>query len=178
MIDFFNCTEEEMWQYVAAHLKKNHIETVLVGGAVVSIYSKGAYRSGDLDFVLTDLFVKNLAKIMREIGFLQNKSRHFIHPDCKHLFIDFVKGPVEIGEDSNITPNELIRDGVVIKVLSPTDCVKDRLASYIYYGSRECLDQAVLVTTQQPVDQKKVKTWCEKEGQIEVYEEYLKLVQP
>lgn len=47
-----NCTEEELWQYVAHHLAKHDISTVLVGGAVVAIYSKGAYQSGDLDFVL------------------------------------------------------------------------------------------------------------------------------
>jgi hypothetical protein len=55
-IDFKNCTEEELWKYVAVHLKKHNIDTILVGGAVVSIYSEGAYESGDLDFVLTDMF--------------------------------------------------------------------------------------------------------------------------
>lgn len=45
------CTEEQLWKYVASHLAKNGIDTILVGGAVVAIYSGGAYRSGDLDFV-------------------------------------------------------------------------------------------------------------------------------
>jgi hypothetical protein len=54
-IDFKNCTEEELWKYVAVHLKKRNIDTILVGGAVVSIYSEGAYESGDLGFVLTDM---------------------------------------------------------------------------------------------------------------------------
>ncbi len=31
---------------------KGGIDTILVGGAVVSIYTEGAYRSGDLDFIL------------------------------------------------------------------------------------------------------------------------------
>lgn len=45
------CTEKEVWEYVATHLAKNGIDTVLVGGAVVAIYTEGLYRSGDLDLV-------------------------------------------------------------------------------------------------------------------------------
>lgn len=49
-INFASCTEEELWKYVASHLSKKGIDTVLVGGAVAAIYSNGLYRSGDLDF--------------------------------------------------------------------------------------------------------------------------------
>jgi len=47
-IDFASCNEEELWKYVALHLKTENIDTVLVGGAVVSIYTEGAYESGEL----------------------------------------------------------------------------------------------------------------------------------
>jgi hypothetical protein len=56
-IDFKTCTEEQLWKYVATHLKTKDIDTILVGGAVVSVYSAGAYKSGDLDFILTSMFV-------------------------------------------------------------------------------------------------------------------------
>jgi hypothetical protein len=46
-----SATEEEVWEFVAWHLAKNGIQTLLVGGAVVAIYTKGLYQSGDLDFV-------------------------------------------------------------------------------------------------------------------------------
>lgn len=46
-IDLKTCREVELWKYVATHLKKNGIDTILVGGAVVSVYSDGAYESGD-----------------------------------------------------------------------------------------------------------------------------------
>jgi len=49
--DWTNCTEEELWRYVAWHLEGAGIRSVLVGGAVVSIYTEGLYRSGDLDMV-------------------------------------------------------------------------------------------------------------------------------
>ena len=49
--DFANCCEEELWRYVAWHLEGAGIRSVLVGGAVVSIYTEGLYPSGDLDMV-------------------------------------------------------------------------------------------------------------------------------
>ena len=68
-INFKTCSEKELWEYVAVHLKRNGIDTILVGGAVVSIYSKGAYHSGDLDFVKASIFVTKLEDTMNEIGF-------------------------------------------------------------------------------------------------------------
>lgn len=163
-INFNNCTEEQLWRYVATHLKIKGIDTILVGGAVVSIYSEGAYKSGDLDFVLSSMFVKDLPQAMKEIGFVKKSGRHFIHPDCKHLHVEFPGSFLEIGEDNNIKPDELECEGVKIKILSPTDCVKDRLASYIHFKARECLDQAVLVAKTHPIKLQAVKKWCKNEG--------------
>jgi coenzyme F420-reducing hydrogenase delta subunit len=78
-IDLSSCDEKELWEYVAVHLKKRGIDTVLVGGAVVSIYSKGAYHSGDLDFVKTSMLVTKLEETMNEIGFKKH-GRHYTHP--------------------------------------------------------------------------------------------------
>ena len=50
-MDFATCSVEQLWRFVAAHLEKRGIGVVLVGGAVVSVHSQDAYRSGDLDFV-------------------------------------------------------------------------------------------------------------------------------
>jgi hypothetical protein len=171
-IDLKNCSEEELWKYVAVHLKKRKIDTILVGGAVVSIYSNGAYESGDLDFVLTDMFVKNLPSVMKEIGFEKKALRHYQHPDCKHLFIEFPSSFLEIGEDNQIEPDEVQVEGIKIKILSPTDCVKDRLAGYIHFKARENFDQAVLVARNQPVKFEKIKSWCNDEKHPEVFEEF------
>ncbi len=170
-IDFKNCTEEELWKYVAAHLKSRNIDTVLVGGAVVSIYTEGAYESGDLDFILTKFFVSNLPQAMKEIGFVR-KHRHFVHPECAHLFIEFPQGPLEIGDDFNIVPEEVLVDGKTIKILSPTDCVKDRLATYIHFKNRVGLEQAILVAKKHPIKFEQVMSWCEKENALNVYDEF------
>lgn len=144
MIDFKTCTEEELWRYVATELSRNDVDVILVGGAVVSIYSEGAYRSGDLDFVLNDFSRKKLNKVLKSIGF-KKVNRHYKHPECDHLFIEFATFPASIGEDYSITPDEVESEGHIIKIFSPTDCVRDRLASFAFFNARECLDQAVLV---------------------------------
>ena len=173
-INLKTCNEKELWEYVAVHLKNNGIDTILVGGAVVSIYSNGAYHSGDLDFVKASMFVTKLEETMNELGFIKH-GRHFINPECKHLFVEFPGGPpLGIGEDNTIVPDEVEVNGTIIKILSPTDCVKDRLASYIHFKASECLDQAVLVAKNQEVNLGSIKKWCKNENALNTFEDFLK----
>ncbi|MCM2349671.1 MAG: hypothetical protein NDI69_06600 [Bacteriovoracaceae bacterium] len=172
-INLSACSEKELWEYVAVHLKKRGIDTILVGGSVVSIYSKGAYHSGDLDFVKASMFVTKLEETMNEIGFKKH-GRHYVHPECKHLFVEFPGGPpLGIGEDNTIVPDEVKVKGTVIKILSPTDCVKDRLASYIHFKAPEGLDQAVLVAKNQDVNLSSIKKWCKNERAEWAFEDFL-----
>lgn len=183
MINFKTCTEEELWKYVAAHLESKGLSVVLVGGAVVSIYSKGAYRSGDLDFIVTSMFKEKLPEYMREIGFERNAQRGdlgrlYRNPECTHLVIEFPTGPVTIGEDFNITPNEVEAYGQKVKILSPTDCIVDRLASYLYSesgpkGERKTLEQAAIVAKAQPHNLYRIKEWCINEGHPEAFDEFI-----
>lgn len=176
--DWKKCTEEELWKYVSSHLAANGVETVLVGGAVVSIYTEGAYRSGDLDLVLKTYFAKKLPQLMAEIGFSRDKSRHYSHPECQHLIVDFAVPPVGIGDDYQIVPKEIEEAGQKIYLYTPTDCIRDRLASYIHFKARECLDQAVMVAASHPFDLDKVRDWCLSENAKEQLEEFLRLISP
>lgn len=173
--NFRDCSIEELWKYVASELSSKGVDVVLVGGAVVSIYTEGAYKSGDLDFVLNDFSREKLNKVMNDLGFLQ-RGRHYTHPDCKHLFIEFASFPVSIGNDYNLIPEEFEVNGSIIKIYSPTDCVRDRLSSYIHFSAHDCLDQAVLVANRHPVDLQKIKHWCKLEGGEKEWENFNKLL--
>ena len=162
-LDFSRCTVEELWRFVAVHLEERGIGVVLVGGAVVSVYTEGAYRSGDLDFVREEFFAEGLPEVMSEIGF-EKEGRHYRHPDCGHLFVEFVSGPIGIGADTGIVPAEVTSGGTTIKLLSPTDSVRDRLAGFIHFGSRDYMDQAVMVAAAHEIDWRKVERWCRGEG--------------
>jgi hypothetical protein len=164
-IDLSTCSEAELWRHVAVHLEASGIGVVLVGGAVVAVYTEGAYRSGDLDFVPERLFEDRIDSCMQGLGF-HRRGRHYEHPACRHLFIEFVAGPLGIGNDTNIVPWRESVEGHDLKILSPTDCVCDRLASYIHFQARECLDQAVLVAKAHPMDWRRIERWCRDEGSV------------
>jgi len=166
-------TEEEVWKFVAWHLAKNGIQTILVGGAVAAIYSDGIYKSGDLDFVLKTYTADVIPKVMESIGFKQSVGRHYIHPKCEK-FVEFMFGPAGIGDDVKIQPDEVKIKGQTLFIYSPTDCIRDRLASYIHFKARECLDQAVLVADRFPFNHKKVKDWCVSEGAPEAYDSLIR----
>ena len=155
-----SCSEEELWKFVAFHFAKAGIETILVGGSVVSVYSEGIYKSGDIDMVLNTYSRMNDAEeIMKSIGFQKFSTR------CDHLFVEFLHPPVMIGDDAkNIKLEKVEVEKYSIKILSPTDCIKDRLASFIYFKSRECLDQALLVANRQKFNMKDVEAWSKQEG--------------
>jgi hypothetical protein len=169
------CTENELWRYVAWHLEGEGISSVLVGGAVVSIYTAGLYRSGDLDLVPEDFDRSRIPEVLSSLGFTSSKSRHYKHPDCDHLFVEFPLGPVSLGDEYPITTDEIRVDGRTIRLLSPTDCVKDRMAAFIHWGSRDCFDQAILVcqTQKDRVNLQLVRALCQRQGGVLAFEKLL-----
>ncbi|MBK1828493.1 hypothetical protein [Haloferula rosea] len=177
--DWKQCSEAELWHYVAWHLEGAEIRSVLVGGAVVAIYTEGLYRSGDLDLIADSFDFEALKGVLSSLGFVPSKSRYFKHPECRHLFLEFPPGPVEIGEEFPVVPDELEVHGRALQLLSPTDCVKDRLAGYIHWKSRANFDQAVLVCRRQSqrVQFEIIRRWCQAEGAIAVYEELRQALQ-
>ena len=164
--NYQNCTEAELWRYVGWHLEGAGIRSVLVGGAVVSIYTEGLYQSGDLDLIPDHYDRSNLPEVLEQIGFLPGKSRYFKHPDCSHLFLEFPNGPVELGEEFPVIPDEVLVGGRTLRILSPTDCIKDRMAAYIHWKVRSRFNQALLVCRRQKerVDLKNLEAWCKREG--------------
>jgi len=171
--DWSSCTEEQLWKYIGFHLAKENIDCILVGGAVVAIYSNGAYRSGDLDFIAARNDLTRVKEVLEELGFKKVRGRHFEHPECNHLILEFPPGPISIGVDYRIEPRAVEVEGQIIKIFSPTDCIRDRLASYIHFKARECLEQAVLVGKSQPFDLAKIRAWCKSEGAQTAFDEFI-----
>lgn len=174
-----NAKEEEVWKYVAWHLSEAGIEAVLVGGAVVAIYSEGLYRSGDLDMIPDEFQRDRIWGVLEKIGFEKTQGRYYGHPRCQHLFVEFPRGPVELGEQFPIEPAEELVAGRMLKILSPTDCVKDRLAGFIHWGTRDLFDQAVLVCQRQAkrILWNELRQWCEGEGDEEVFKKLREAVE-
>ena len=100
--------------------------------------------------------------LLAEIGFTE-EQRYFRHPETEY-FVEFPSGPLAIGDES---PGEIASRTYstgVLRLLSPTDSVKDRLAAYFHWKDRQSLEQAVLVAAGHFVDMAEVRRWSVKEG--------------
>lgn len=142
-------------------LKEKGIDAVLVGGACVSIYSDNRYQSSDLDFVTYEE-MKPIENALVELGF-KRTGRQFSHPECDY-FIDFVNPPISIGHEAIHEFSTLKTSSGTLRLLSPTDCVKDRLASYFHWNDAQALEQALMVAERHNIDLKDLGRWAKVEG--------------
>ena len=159
----------EIAAHVADHLRQNGINVVLTGGSCVSIYTENRYLSYDLDFIEEGKTTrKRIAACLREIDF-QEKDRYFTHAETSY-FVEFPSGPLAIGDEPVREVAQIEFDTGILRLLSPTDCVKDRLANYYHWKDRQCLDQAIMVATDTEVDIKEIERWSRYEGMAEEFE--------
>jgi len=160
---------------ISDHLRKNGVDTVLTGGACVTIYTRGRHISYDLDFVpLTSVDRRTLRTILEELGF-EEEGRHFVHEGTQY-FIEFIAPPLAVGEEPVKEIHSIKKGNKVLKLLSPTDCTKDRLAAYYHWNDRQSLEQAILVCTYSDVDVIEVERWSKNEGMKNRFEVFRKLI--
>ena len=166
-------TQAEVAAYVQSHLRKHNILVTLSGGAAVSIYTVNRYISADVDLVEDTYADRNTIKTaMEEIGF-REKNRYFTHPDTQHI-IEFPSGPLTVGNEPIKRIKEIRYDTGILRVISPTDCVKDRLAAYYFWEDREALTQAVLVAIHNRINMSEIKKWSQAEGNLEKFALFFK----
>jgi hypothetical protein len=155
--------------------KENGIDVVLSGGACVSIYVKNKYESFDLDFVLLSHVGQNeIGSVLEALGFKKD-GRHYRHPRTPYI-VEFLSPPLSVGDEPVREVREIRRGKRVLKLLSPTDCVKDRLAAFYHWNDLPSLDQAVLVCGDESVDLREVRRWSIHEGmkdKLELFKEAL-----
>ncbi len=163
----------ELAAYICNFLDSKGIKVTLSGGACVSIYSKNKYQSYDIDFI-ESFGVKQLKlkEVLKEIGF-NEKGRHFVNSETE-FFIEFPPGPLAIG-DEPVKVTEIIDFPTgKLRLLSATDCVKDRLAGFYHWKDKQCLEQAILVSHDQVINFKEIERWSQKEGMLSEYKKIKK----
>lgn len=147
---------------------RNAVDVVLSGGACVSIFARNRYRSYDLDFVLRSAVPRRaLRRVMEGLGFRED-GRHFRHPESPYI-VEFLQPPLSVGDEPVREVLEIHRGPRVLRLLSPTDCVKDRLAAFYHWNDLPSLEQAVLVCATNKVDRREIRRWSLKEGMGEKY---------
>ncbi len=168
-----NMTRLELAGFIASQFYKQNINMVLSGGSCVSIYSKEKYVSMDLDFVNAGFAKRNIiASIMEKIGF-KDEKKYFRHPHAKYL-IEFPSGPLGVGNEQINKIDEIDTETGILRIISPTDCVKDRLTWFYHDNDSECLRQAILVAQNNRIRIKEVERWSVAEGKGEEFKKIKK----
>jgi hypothetical protein len=156
---------------VGSALHRNGIRAVLTGGACVSLYTRGAFHSKDVDFVLsTSMTQADLDTAMESVGFTRRGDR-YEHPDTP-FYVEFPPGPLAIGGDLDVRPVEVRRSRLRTLALSATDCCRDRLAAFYHWNDRQSLRAAVLVAVRNRIRMNAVGEWSRDEGATDRFEEF------
>ncbi len=164
-------TNAELAAFVESHLRNKGIEVVLSGGACVSIYSSNRYVSMDIDLINTRFAKRRkIRDAMTEIDF-SVEGRYFKHPETE-FFIEFPGGPLSVGDEPVKEIVEYKLDTGTLRMISPTDCVKDRLAGYYYWDDLQCLEQAVLVARSTDISMEEIERWSKVEGKLEDFKSF------
>jgi hypothetical protein len=126
-----NMSQAELAAYIQDSLQKEGIKVVLSGGSAVSFYSSNKYVSKDLDLINTSFSRRSKIKAeMEKIGF-HEKGRYFVNSETD-LFVEFPGGPLSVGEEPVKEISEFELATGTLRVVSATDCVKDRCAPFIF----------------------------------------------
>jgi hypothetical protein len=144
------CIRRELMLFFQAVLPSRFIATI-------------NYVSKDIDLVNVHFVERRRIKIaMEEIGF-REEGRYFEHPDTK-LLVEFPPGPLSVGDEPIRQVDEIRYKTGTLRVISPTDCIKDRLVAYYHWGDQQCLAQAILVAQNKEIDMDEIERWSKMEG--------------
>lgn len=161
MINWTTISLRDLAGYLSEELRKRGIETILVGGACVTIYSENRYQSYDLDYI-TYADMRKVKKALAELGFMETPEKVFKNKDCK-WFVEFVSPPVAVGNEPVEKFNSVKTPLGTIRLLYPIDSVKDRLGAFFHWDDKESLEQALSICKEHRIDLLELENWSIRE---------------
>ena len=158
-------SRKELAAIVSQALEAAGIHATLSGGGAVSIYSEGMYVSNDLDFV-TSTNREQLSAVLAPLAFtLQEDGRHFVSKNTD-LFLEFPAGPLAFG-DRQVEHDDiplLETEWGPLRIITPTQCIMDRLIAFWHWNDRQSWEQALMVARNHDVDVQYLRAFAVEEG--------------
>lgn len=174
-IQFHKLERAEMAALVVETLAAHGIEVVLVGGSCVCIWTDERFGSFDLDFIdLTYRRRREIKSALSEIGFVpKGATRYFEHPDSNWT-IEFPTAPLAVGHEMIGSERVATIDTKLgtIRLLNPTDTVKDRLPWWYLEGDHQCWEQAADIARHHQIAWTELEKWHAGEGYTDRYPEF------
>jgi len=160
-------TLEDVCFAVSSALVAGNMPAVLTGGSAAAVYAPHAYQSLDADFILDgDEPLEAVANVLERLSFRRSgRSRIFTHPRSTFT-VDFPKGPLAVGGDYVLERNTLHRGDQQLSILTPVDCIRDRLAHFFFWDDFTALGAAVAVARAHANadDIEHIRRWSERES--------------
>ncbi|MBN1282478.1 MAG: hypothetical protein JXA24_01735 [Proteobacteria bacterium] len=156
---------------VSRHLSQAGYDPVLTGRACAAAYIGARIKPKTLDFVLTEYEVPELAEAMRTIGFMRSGLYNYV---SRRSPVDVVFSPPPLAVGDHLVKETAVMKakGGSIRLLTPTDCCRQRLSMYYRWGDREAFDDAVELALCHEIDMDLVKRWSDWEWCSDRFEEF------
>lgn len=177
---------EDVCFVISSVLERYSIVAVLTGGSAATIYAPAVYTSYDADFVLTNYPERErLDKALAEIGYVRsNVPGMYEHPATPYT-LDFPRGPLAVGGDYVHETSVLERGDQRLRILTVTDCIRDRLAAFYHWDDYTSLKAAVGVARahRDRVNLERLSEWTERKSNVpsadfsKKYAEFLRRVE-
>ena len=161
---------------VCTALDRAGTTAVLTGGSAATFYAPDAYQSADLDFVITFNSRGDSEKALFALGY-ERRHDFYQHPESPFP-LEFPSGPLSVGDDRITRWSTHERGDELLRVLSPTDCCRDRLAAFLHWNDFSSLEQALAVyrTQSLSIDLEIIEDWCTRERQPEKFELFVERI--
>ncbi len=153
---------------VALALDDAALHGVLTGGSAAAMYAPDTNTSNDADFVIQGgARADELERALQPIGFRPSATiGMYVHPETPFT-IDFLKGPLAVGGEYVLNSAVLQRGHLRLHILTPTDCVRDRLAHFYFWDDYTALGAAVGVARAEhgaDVNLNDLRDWTQRES--------------
>ncbi|MCL2606790.1 MAG: hypothetical protein FWD93_05880 [Coriobacteriia bacterium] len=146
-------------------LEEAGITAALSGGGAVSVYTQNEFESYDLDFV-TLRYIDDVRTVMSALDFdFVVGSRYFTHSQTEFV-VEFPTGPLAFGLTEVDMDETNIREYLngVLRIITPTQAVMDRMAAFYHWNDNQSRQQAIRVIRNNEIDWSELNAWAEVEG--------------
>jgi hypothetical protein len=154
---------------VCQALTDSGFDPVLTGRACASVYANHSIKVEAMDFVVSEYIVDEIRSKMKSLGFACKVHRTFGSKECP-FEVSFLPPPVVVGDAVVDELNTIKTSKGTLRLLNPTDCVRQRLSTYYRFGNRHALDDAVIVAKKFKVDMDLIERWSHWEWASDKFE--------
>lgn len=151
-------------------------EPILGGQACAAIYGGQTIKSRTLEFAIREFSVTKVNALMGALGFLPKEARTYTNVSCPFEVV-LVAAPLTVGDDAIDGSRMIKTSSGPLRMLTPTDCVRQRLSMFYRWGDRSALAEAVQVAKRQAIDMDLVCRWSEWEWATDRYQEFLRALE-